>query len=161
MASTNYTDYTTPAIKAAWLNDVDAVVYTALGNSQTVAALRGFIHAVQTSDNSISNVQAGTLANRPTAGTQNRIYISTDSPITIFLDNGTTWNPLTLDPNGTYSGLRAEATTKTDVGLGSVADALQLIAGNNLNDLTDVPTAQTNLDVDPAGTAIAMAIALG
>ena len=32
---------------------------------------------------------------------------------------------------------------------------------NNLSDLTDVPTAQSNLQVDPAGTAIAMAIALG
>ena len=32
---------------------------------------------------------------------------------------------------------------------------------NNLSDLTSVATAQTNLQVDPAGTAVAMAIALG
>jgi hypothetical protein len=32
---------------------------------------------------------------------------------------------------------------------------------NNLSDLTDVAAAQTNLQVDPAGTAVAMAIALG
>lgn len=32
---------------------------------------------------------------------------------------------------------------------------------NNLSDLTNVATAQTNLQVDPAGTAVALAIALG
>lgn len=32
---------------------------------------------------------------------------------------------------------------------------------NNLSDLTSVATAQTNLQVDPAGTAVALAIALG
>lgn len=32
---------------------------------------------------------------------------------------------------------------------------------NNLSDLTNVTTAQTNLQVDPAGTAVALAIALG
>lgn len=32
---------------------------------------------------------------------------------------------------------------------------------NNLSDLTNVTTAQQNLQVDPAGTAVALAIALG
>lgn len=32
---------------------------------------------------------------------------------------------------------------------------------NNLSDLTNVTTAQQNLQVDPAGTAIALAVALG
>jgi hypothetical protein len=32
---------------------------------------------------------------------------------------------------------------------------------NNLSDLTNVTTAQNNLQVDPAGTALALAIALG
>lgn len=32
---------------------------------------------------------------------------------------------------------------------------------NNLSDLTNVATAQANLQVDPAGTAVALAIALG
>lgn len=37
----------------------------------------------------------------------------------------------------------------------------KLEVSNNLSDLASVATAQTNLQVDPAGTAIAMAIALG
>jgi hypothetical protein len=37
----------------------------------------------------------------------------------------------------------------------------KLEVSNNLSDLASVPTAQANLQVDPAGTAIAMAIALG
>lgn len=94
MASTTYTDYQTPAIKAAWLNDVNAVVYDALGNNQTAKSILTFLHAVQTSDNSITDVQIGTLANRPTAGTQGRVYITTDSPIMLYIDSGTTWSPL-------------------------------------------------------------------
>jgi hypothetical protein len=34
-------------------------------------------------------------------------------------------------------------------------------ASNNLSDLANVETARTNLDVDQAGTSLAMAIALG
>lgn len=37
----------------------------------------------------------------------------------------------------------------------------KLVASSNLSDLTNVATAQTNLQVDPAGTAVALAIALG
>jgi hypothetical protein len=37
----------------------------------------------------------------------------------------------------------------------------KLVASNNLSDLTNVATAQTNLQVDPAGTAVALSIALG
>lgn len=37
----------------------------------------------------------------------------------------------------------------------------KLEAGNNLSDLTNAATARTNLQVDQAGTAVAMAIALG
>ena len=37
----------------------------------------------------------------------------------------------------------------------------KLVAANNLSDVSNVATAQTNLQVDPAGTAVALAIALG
>lgn len=37
----------------------------------------------------------------------------------------------------------------------------KLVASSNLSDLTNVATAQGNLQVDPAGTAVALAIALG
>lgn len=37
----------------------------------------------------------------------------------------------------------------------------KLETSNNLSDLTSVASAQANLQVDPAGTAVALAIALG
>ena len=41
------------------------------------------------------------------------------------------------------------------------SSASALVASNNLSDVASVATARTNLDVDQAGTALAMAIALG
>lgn len=43
----------------------------------------------------------------------------------------------------------------------SSAASTYLAKANNLSDLTSVSTAQTNLQVDPAGTAVALSIALG
>lgn len=43
----------------------------------------------------------------------------------------------------------------------NVAAAGAAMASNNLSDLGDAATARTNLDVDQAGTALALAIALG
>lgn len=37
----------------------------------------------------------------------------------------------------------------------------KLVASSNLSDLSSVASAQANLQVDPAGTAVALAIALG
>jgi hypothetical protein len=50
-----------------------------------------------------------------------------------------------LAPNGNGSSLTG--LTKSQVGLGSVSNALQLIAANNLSDLTDAGAARTNLGV--------------
>ena len=58
----------------------------------------------------------------------------------------------TFSSTGTYSGLRAQATTKADVDLGSVSDNLQLVAGNNLSDLTNATTARNNLDLGTSDT---------
>lgn len=43
---------------------------------------------------------------------------------------------------------------KADVGLGSVSNALQLVAANNLSDLTNAGTARTNLGVPPSTRAV-------
>ena len=45
------------------------------------------------------------------------------------------------------------------VELGGATGAL--LAANNLSDLNNAATARSNLDVDQAGTAVALAIALG
>jgi hypothetical protein len=42
---------------------------------------------------------------------------------------------------------------------GNLPDPMR--GSNNLSELTNVATAQANLQVDPAGTAVAMAVALG
>ena len=56
------------------------------------------------------------------------------------------------------------AAARSTLGLGTAAgnatsDFLQV--SNNLSDLNDAATARTNLDVDQAGEALALAIALG
>jgi hypothetical protein len=43
---------------------------------------------------------------------------------------------------------------KADVGLGSVSNALQLVAANNLSDLANAGTARTNLGVPPSTRAV-------
>lgn len=40
MATTEFIDYTSPAISAAWLNDVDALVYDVFGGASTVLTAR-------------------------------------------------------------------------------------------------------------------------
>ena len=54
---------------------------------------------------------------------------------------------------GTMTGIITFAAGQTFAGT--------LTASNNLSDLDDAATARTNLDVDQAGTALALAIALG
>lgn len=57
----------------------------------------------------------------------------------------------------------AEA-ARTTLGLGTAAvqsDDRYAHRANNLSDLSDAAAARTNLDVDQAGTALALAIALG
>ena len=53
----------------------------------------------------------------------------------------------TFNSSGTYAGLRAQATTKSDVGLGSVSNNAQLTIANNLSDLNNETTARNNLDL--------------
>lgn len=52
------------------------------------------------------------------------------------------------------------AVTKAQVGLGSVTDALQLIASENLNDVPNKPTARTNLGLGSAAVQAASYFAL-
>ena len=77
--------------------------------------------------------------------------------------SGTIWTK--IDNNNLVTSVAGRTgdvvVSKTDVGLSNVVNGLQLQAANNLSDLTNIPVAQTNLGVDPAGTATAMAIALG
>lgn len=66
---------------------------------------------------------------------------------------------------GSYNASTGIITFTSDDGLGfSTGDlrgAGDLLSTNNLSDLANVATARTNLDVDQAGTAVALAIALG
>jgi hypothetical protein len=56
------------------------------------------------------------------------------------------------------------AAARTTLGLGTAAvqnDDRYAHRSNNLSDLSDAAAARTNIDVDQAGTALALAIALG
>lgn len=159
MASKTFYDYQPPNVDAAWLNDVDHAVYNLLGNTKTASNLRSFIHAVQTSDNSVSDIQTGALASRPAAGTANRIYIATDSPQAIYFDTGTSWVIITFDPSnvnitgGSITGITdlsvADGGTgsstasgaRTNLGLGSLAtqnSGTVTISGGSITGITDL-----------------------
>jgi hypothetical protein len=71
---------------------------------------------------------------------------------------------------GSYNASTGIVTFTSDDGLGFSTGDLRgadgsgtgdLLSTNNLSDLADAATARTNLDVDQAGTAVALAIALG
>lgn len=66
---------------------------------------------------------------------------------------------------GSYNASTGVVTFTSDDGLGfSTGDlrgAGDLLSTNNLSDVANVATARANLDVDQAGTAVALAIALG
>ena len=57
-----------------------------------------------------------------------------------------------FNSSGTYSGLRARATTKEDVGLEHVTNDAQLKQSSNLDDLDDTPAARSNLGLGSAAT---------
>lgn len=54
MASTVYTDFQTPAVNAAWLNDVNRVVYDVLGNPNVPGDLPSSVDVVNSADLSVS-----------------------------------------------------------------------------------------------------------
>ncbi len=81
MASTNYTDFTTPAIVAAWLNDVNEVCYNVVGNMINVpttgAQLLTNVGGAASGNNAdITSLQAGVTIPTPTA-TDNSTKIAT------------------------------------------------------------------------------------
>jgi hypothetical protein len=53
------------------------------------------------SDLTNASILSGTYAARPAPGTKNRIYVSTDSGILLFFDDGTAWRPLIDGITGT------------------------------------------------------------
>ena len=103
---------------------------------------------------------------------------STDENFYLRSGVGSSWGPDRLiyhsgnseafNSSGTYSGLRAQATTKSDVGLGSVDnysrahyDARYLNESSNLADLPDKSTARSNLGLSDAATTSVSSIRSG
>tara|TARA_Y100000310_G_scaffold121564_1_gene120328 strand:- start:78 stop:905 length:828 start_codon:yes stop_codon:yes gene_type:complete len=76
----------------------------------------------------------------------NEELTTTMSDVSDFTGSGT------FSATGTYASLRAQATTASDVDLGSVINAAQLQKANNLSDLDTVATARTNLGIGASDT---------
>lgn len=93
--------------------------------------------------------QRGDVAVRTDAG--KTFILSTDSPGTL-----ADWKEVSaIGAVTSVSGQQGIVVlAKGDVGLGNVSNALQLIAANNLSDLTNAGTARTNLGVPPSTRAV-------
>lgn len=93
--------------------------------------------------------QRGDVAVRTDVG--KTFILSTDSPSTL-----ADWKEMAAI--GTVTSVNGQqgvvVLAKSDVGLGSVSNALQLVAGNNLSDLTNAGTARTNLGAPPSTRAV-------
>lgn len=93
--------------------------------------------------------QRGDVAVRTDVG--KTFILSTDSPSTL-----ADWKEMAAI--GTVTSVNGQqgvvVLAKSDVGLGSVSNALQLVAANNLSDLTNAGTARTNLGVPPSTRAV-------
>lgn len=84
----------------------------------------------------------------------NEELTTTMSDVSDFTGSGT------FSATGTYASLRAQATTASDVDLGSVINAAQLQKANNLSDLDTVATARTNLGIGTSDSVSIQSLSL-
>lgn len=77
------------------------------------------------------------------------------------VSNGTTWDKIdNTDLVASVAGKTGAVTlVKADVGLGNVSNALQLIAANNLDDLTNLAQAKINLEINNLTNALQLVAA--
>lgn len=109
---------------------------------------------------------------------ENFINAATNGAVTLYYDNAaklaTAATGVSVTGNVTVTGtvdgrdVAADGTKLDGIEAGAdvttsvkIASAGGLLASNNLSDVASAATARTNLDVDQAGTALALAIALG
>jgi hypothetical protein len=106
----------------------------------------------------IGNAANGLTKATITAGS-NISITNGDGTITIAATGGATGTVTSVDVSGGTTGLTTSGGPVTSSGTITLAGTLALANGGT--GATTVSGAQTNLQVDPAGTAVAMAIALG
>lgn len=112
------------------------------------------------------NELAAALGDDPSFATTVTNSIATKLP----LSGGTMTGDITFNSTQLFDGRDVSADGSKLDGIESGADVTDAtnvaaagaaMASNNLSDLSSAATARTNLDVDQAGTALALAIALG
>lgn len=74
------------------------------------------------------------------------------STAVVNLGLGNLANALQLIRSNNLSDLSSTSSARLNIGLGNVSNALQLVAANNLSDLTNTSTARTNLGLGTAAT---------
>lgn len=126
-----------------------------------------FVLARQSTSQNFSVTRLEMFASVPSLSVVGDVTIDTDT-LVVDSDNNrvgvaTAAPTEALDVTGNIavSGTVDGRDVSTDGSTLDTLDANAALIGNNLSDLTDAAAARTNIDVDQAGTALALAIALG
>ena len=145
----------------------------ALGGTATTLAGLTSVTATTFNGALSGNATTATTATNLAGGAASQIPYQSASGTTSFISNGTSgqvlksngasapsWANVTDVAVSTFSGGTTGLTPSTPTS-GAITLAGTLALANGGTGATTVSAAQTNLQVDPAGTAVAMAIALG
>jgi hypothetical protein len=148
MANTTYVDFQGPLINAAWLNDVNNVVYNILGNTTlapTSAAIvrnnLGIVASTANADLENGVYVAGDILYASATDTLSKLAVGSESDVLTIVSGVPAWAPassIDLETNGTPNGDQTK---------------LNLVAGTNVT-LTDNGTGSVTIDSSGGGSSI-------
>jgi len=146
-------DATADAVRALYLKITSSVSLTA---TRTVTLAPDTVSKVWIIENATTGSQAISIAQ----GSGGTVTIANGTTKVISTDGAGSGAAVTdVTANLAMSNVTITGGTISGTTISGLTGVLE--SANNLSDLDNVVTARTNLDVDQAGTAVAMAIALG